>query len=362
MMQPMFMYALASVLLQPRYTNGFIVQTATAATSRMSSFLLHDVPAPYYAPSGGTSGDSFDSGRLTSRTSNLKPGRNYAPTKPGVKHMGSREGGYLGSLQQGSGGFSPASPFSGYTPVAAAPSVPSMYPTEPPRTPFQNDMSSPEQAVSTTMMAPDGAGGRSASLLYNSRSDAFNYLDAPGGKVPATGASVESRNASYRPPPSTMASYTMTTNQEKMERGPFQEPMVTSNYMEATRRTKPSSYAPTKSNVKYKSSSSGTGYLDGLQPQQVHRQTPLQPPQQTQQQQQQQPPQQVQYSRPGSVPDPFAQTKMAAHAVSRLLHADPRTGESVNPDPFAKSRYAAEAVSLLLLKNNDVRDGVFFLT
>jgi hypothetical protein len=102
-----------------------------------------------------------------------------------------------------------------------------------------------------------------------------------------------------------------------------------------------SNFAPTQSDVKYKSASTGSSYLEGLNQQsQVSHRSPT----------------------VTRMSDPFQQPKMAAQAVSRLLHVDPRSGESFSRDPFAISRKAADAVSLLLLKYTEPKDAVFYLT
>jgi hypothetical protein len=412
LMKPIALLAVSVVLFAVRSVDGFGVASRSPASS-----LLHSMPPSYYG------GADEAAGGLTSNTSKLKPGRSYAPTQAGVKHMGSRQDGYLANLSRTNSGSFPATYSSSigsnvpstsesvgtYVPDSTASSSIKSYsdsigtyvpeystaprratnadsigtyvpettarprqatnadsigtyvpepraPTTLPTTPdavgtyiptssipmkrasaFQTELVPPAMPpksiasptrtmVRTAIMAPDGVGGRSASLHFNSRSDAFNYLESPAGKRPATEASVEMRDAGYAPP-------------------------IGNPYTE-----RPKSYAPTKSDVKFKSAGIPSGgYLAGLTNAAPAPGSSYAPPQQYA------PPAQVQYARSGTT-DPFAQSRLAANAVSRLLHADPRTGESVNPDPFAKTRQAAEAVSLLLLKSADMKDGLFYLT
>lgn len=378
-------FALATVLLWVGSAQAFTVKTCP----RASCTQLHSIPPP-----------NNEYGGLTSTTSNLKPGRNYAPTQPGVKHSGSREEGYLGNLQRAgrgevystpsyaAGGFAPVSSASTqsatvYHPAAPVPAPEPTVPTEPPK-------------IVTALLTADGVGGRlSSSILFNARSDALNYLDAPGAKMPGVTKSVELRNAMYAPPPAPVVSpppagvtnerayiksggmtnippnarvylkgdgeasrseqgAELTMNQANIDRVPVvaaTAPMHVRSAMAngydsqlvrtTARSSRPSSFAPTQSDVKFKSASTGSSYLDGLNQQS-----------------------QVSYRSPTvtRMSDPFAQPKMAAHAVSGLLHADPRSGESFSSDPFAISRKAADAVSLLLLKYTEPKDAVFYLT
>jgi hypothetical protein len=402
-----------SILLWVRSTQCFTLSTIPVSSSRVSRILLNAVPSPYNPAAGG----------LTSATSNLKPGRNYAPTKAGVKHVGSREEGYLGNLQRaGRGeGYSTSSYTSGeFKPMSSAATQSTSV--------YQPSVSTPQPIMPTTpptivtaLLTADGVGGRTSSLLFNSRSDAFNYLEAPGGKLPGKTSSVEMRNANYPPPPPptivtserayiksggmtniptkarvylkgdgqeveeaaqlTMNKASMnrsggipnvpakarvylkgdgleveegaklTMNLASIDRVPVvatTAPMhvrstMTNGYNSAPSqvRAKPSSYAPTQSNIKFKSSTTGSSYLEGLQQQS-----------------------QGSYKPPivSRMSDPFAKPKMAASAVSGLLHVDPRSGESFSRDPFAISRKAADAVSLLLLKYTDPNDKIFYLT
>ena len=436
-MKPIAVLAVGVLLLATRSVEGFMVVTRTHGS--LSG--LHSMP-----PSYSSGGAEESTGGLASSTSKLKPGRSYAPTQAGVKHMGSRQDGYLANLSRSNSPSFPSSYSSSirsnvpstsesvgtYVPDSRAPSdirsntdsigtyvpeystvprratnadsigtyvpdprapsdirsntdsigtyvpeystiprratnadsigayvpdprAPPILPTTPdsigtyipitsgsvnrasgahsqtelvpPAMPPSSIASPTRTVVRTAIMAPDGVGGRSASFFFNSRSDAFNYLESPLGKRPATQALVEMRDSGYAAP-------------------------IGNPYTE-----RPKSYAPTKSDVKFKSSSAPSGgYLEGLQQsQQPFSESPYaQPPQYLT-------PPQVQYASSGTT-DPFAQSRLAANAVSRLLHADPRTGESVNPDPFAKTRQAAEAVSLLLLKSANMKDGLFYLT
>lgn len=377
-----YLTTFTTILLWVESTKAFTVEPCT----RVSCAHLYSIPPP-------------KNGGLTSTTSNLKPGRNYAPTQPGVKHSGSREEGYLGNLQRAgqgggystpphaTGGFAPVSSASTqsasvYQPAVPAPAAEPMIPTEPPK-------------IVTALLTADGVGGRlSSSILFNARSDALNYLDAPGAKLPGVTKSVELRNAMYAPPPAPVTppqpagvsnerayiksggmtnlppntrvylkgdgesarseqGADLTMNQANIDRVPVvaaTAPMhvrsamangYDSQLVRTMSRPRPSSFAPTKSDVKFKSASTGSSYLDGL-----NQQSP------------------VSYRSPVAtrMSDPFAQPRMAAQAVSGLLHADPRSGESFSRDPFAISRKAADAVSLLLLKYTEPKDAVFYLT
>jgi hypothetical protein len=396
LMKPIAVLAVGVLVVAVRSVDGFCI----ASRSPTSSTVLQSMPPSYYG------GSEEAAGGLASNTSKLKPGRSYAPTQAGIKHMGSRQDGYLANLSRTSsrpsfpstyssslgsnvpassesvGAYVPDSTASSninsysdsigtyvpeysaaprratnadsigtYVPEARAPpSLPttpdavgtyipiaslspnraSAFQTElvPPAMPPTPLASPTRTVVRTAVMAPDGVGGRAATPYFNSRSDAFNYLESPAGKMPATEASVEMRDAGYA--------------------APIGNPYT----------ARPKSYAPTKSDIKFKSASVPSGgYLDGLAnpAAQSSPSAYAAPPQYAT------PPQQVQYARSGSS-DPFAQSRLAANAVSALLHADPRTGESVNPDPFAKTRQAAEAVSLLLLKSAHMKDGLFYLT
>jgi hypothetical protein len=360
------------MLLWVGYTQSFTAQTTFISSSRVSCVLLQAVPSPYNPNTGG----------LTSATSNLKPGRNYAPTKPGVKHVGSREEGYLGNLQRaGRGdGYSTSS----YAPQEIKP-ISSVATQSTPV--YEQSVPTQQPTPSTTppkiLLTADGVGGRTSSILFNSRSDAFNYLDAPGGKVPGKTSSVEMRNANYPPPPppatvSNERAYIksggmtnipvkarvylkgdgqeleegaiLTMTQTSIDRVPVVattapvhvRTTLANGYNSASSQVQAkSSYAPTQSNIKFKSSTTGSSYLEGLKQQS-----------------------QVSYKPPivSRMSDPFAKPKMAATAVSGLLNVDPRSGESFSRDPFAVSRKAADAVSLLLLKYTDPNDKIFYLT
>ena len=371
-------FAFTTILLWVASAHAFTIKTYL----RASCTQLHSIPPPNNANGG-----------LTSTTSNLKPGRNYAPTQPGVKHSGSREEGYLGNLQRASRGEvynTPSYAEGGFAPVLSS-SVQSQPVYQPPSVPI-SQQSEPPKFV-TALLTADGVGGRlSSSILFNARSDALNYLDAPGGKLPGSTNSVELRNAMYAPPPAPVTppppvgvtnerayiksggmtnvqsntrvylkgdgeasrseqGAVLTMNQGNIDRVPVvaaTAPMhvrsaMANGYDSQLVRpgSRPSSFAPTQSDVKFKSASTGSSYLEGLNQQsQISNRSPT----------------------VTRMSDPFAQPKMAAQAVSGLLHADPRSGESFSRDPFAISRKAADAVSLLLLKYTEPKDAVFYLT
>ena len=368
----MYRITVATILLWVGSVQAFTAITGSGALS-LSCTQLHAVPPPYN-PYGG----------MASATSILKPGRSYAPTQPGVKHTGSREEGYLGNLQRASrgDGYQPSTPSyaaDGIAPVSiAATQTESLYqPAVPPPAP-ETTVPTGRPQIFTAVLTADGVDGRSSSKIL----------------FPGVTKSVELRNAMYAPPPVSPPPTRVTNergniksgsipmnarvflkgdgesklneqgaeitmNPSNVERVPVvasTAPMHVRNAMAggydsqlvpAGRRSsfaltaRRSSFAPTQSDIKFKSASTGSSYLEGLS-----RQS------------------QVSYRSPMAtrMTDPFAPSKMAAQAVSGLLHVDPRSGESFSSDPFAISRKAADAVSLLLLKYTEPKDAVFYLT
>lgn len=364
----MYRITVATILLWVGSVQAFTAITGSGALS-LSCTQLHAVPPPYN-PYGG----------MASATSILKPGRSYAPTQPGVKHTGSREEGYLGNLQRASrgDGYQPSTPSyaaDGIAPVSiAATQTESLYqPAVPPPAP-ETTVPTGRPQIFTAVLTADGVDGRSSSkILFNARSD---QLAPPPVSPPPTRVTNERGNikgGSMTNIPMNARVFLkgdgesklneqgaeITMNPANVERVPVvasTAPMHVRNAMAggydsqlvpAGRRSsfaltaRRSSFAPTQSDIKFKSASTGSSYLEGLS-----RQS------------------QVSYRSPMAtrMTDPFAPSKMAAQAVSGLLHVDPRSGESFSSDPFAISRKAADAVSLLLLKYTEPKDAVFYLT
>jgi hypothetical protein len=231
-----------------------------------------------------------------------------------------------------------------YEPAVPAPVPEPMIPSEPPK-------------IVTALLTADGVDGRtSSSILINARSDApigytneRAYIKSGGmtnipsnARVFLKGDGEPSRNEQ---------SADLTMNQANIDRVPVVATTAPMNVRSALvngydsqlipPRSRRGSFAPTQSDVKFKSATTGSSYLEGLNRQ---SQTTYRPPVVTR------------------TSDPFAPSKMAAHAVSRLLYVDPRSGESFSRDPFAISRKAADAVSLLLIKYTEPKDAVFYLT
>ena len=361
----MYRITVATILLWVGSVQAFTAITGSGALS-LSCTQLHAVPPPYN-PYGG----------MASATSILKPGRSYAPTQPGVKHTGSREEGYLGNLQRASrgDGYQPSTPSyaaDGIAPVSiAATQTESLYqPAVPPPAP-ETTVPTGRPQIFTAVLTADGVDGRSSSkILFNARSD---QLAPPPVSPPPTRVTNERGNIKSGSIPMNARVFLkgdgesklneqgaeITMNPANVERVPVvasTAPMHVRNAMAggydsqlvpAGRRSsfaltaRRSNFAPTQSDIKFKSASTGSSYLEGLS-----RQS------------------QVSYRSPMAtrMTDPFAPSKMAAQAVSGLLHVDPRSGESFSSDPFAISRKAADAVSLLLLKYTEPKDAVFYLT
>jgi hypothetical protein len=328
---------------------GNLQQGSRGEVQTTPSFVADTVAPPYVADVVAPSSYMQANDVTPSRNNDLKPRRSYAPTQPWVKNTGSREDGYLGSLQRASRGDAQ------YTPPYAE----------------STSRTGPSQIVTALLTADGVVNDSSSSILYGARPNMFNFLEAPGGKLPGVTSSVELRNALYAPAiqPATETneltynksadlsvntrfylkgdgeercdeSALWTMNRARVDRLPVVATTASTQVSNAIRAIpRARTYAPTQSDVKFKSSITGNSYLEGLNQSQGSYRPPI-------------------VSR---MTDPFAQPKMAAGAVSQLLHADPRSGESFSQDPFAMSRKAADAVSLLLLKNNEPKDSIFYL-